>query len=78
MNDLMAARRRSNPRRVTADLPVAPMKPALEAVSMGMAGTANRGLEKARRSPAAAKARSLRGRIQFDVDLEVSREHTRR
>jgi hypothetical protein len=43
----------------------------------GITETLIRGLAMVRRASAAAKARSLRGKLRLDVDLEVSRERPR-
>jgi hypothetical protein len=77
MNDSMSARARPATRRVTANIPVALLDRARRVTGQGITETLIEGLERVRRSSAAAKARSLRGRIRIDVDLEASRERAR-
>jgi hypothetical protein len=77
MNDFMTARRRPTTRRVTANLPVALLERARMVTGMGITATLVEALERLRRSSAAAKARSLRGRLNLDVGLESSRERAR-
>ena len=65
-------------RRVTANVPVALLAEAQSVTGKGLTETLVRGLELVRRSAAAAKAARLKGRIRLDVDLEASRERSRR
>lgn len=65
-------------RRVTANLPVDLLDQATKASGKGITETLVAGLALVRRSAAAQKAKALRGRIRLDVDLEVSRERSRR
>ena len=65
-------------RRVTANLPVDLLEQATRASGKGITETLVAGLALVKRSAAARKAKALRGRIRLDVDLEVSRERSRR
>jgi hypothetical protein len=65
-------------RRVTANLPIDLLGQATKASGKGITETLVAGLALVRRSAAAGKAKALRGRIRLDVDLEVSRERSRR
>ena len=65
-------------RRVTANLPVDLLEQATRASGKGITETLVAGLALVKRSAAVRKAKALRGRIRLDVDLEVSRERTRR
>ena len=78
MNIDMAARPPPATRRVTANLPARLLESACRVTGKGITETLVDGLERVRRSSAAAKARSLRGKLHLDVDLEVSRERARR
>ena len=64
--------------RVTANLPIDLLDQATKASGKGITETLVAGLALVKRSAAARKAKALRGRIRLDVDLEVSRERTRR
>ena len=64
--------------RVTANLPIDLLDQATKASGKGITQTLVAGLALVRRSAAARKAKALRGRIRLDVDLEVSRERSRR
>jgi hypothetical protein len=68
---------RPRTRRVTANLPVELLESACGVTGEGITETLIRGLAMVRRASAAAKARSLRGKLRLDVDLEVSRERPR-
>jgi len=74
MNDAMPPRSRHPTRRVTANLPVSLLDRARRVTGKGITETLVEGLELVRRSAAAAKARSLAGRLRIEVDLEGSRE----
>jgi hypothetical protein len=77
MNEGMSRRDATRTRRVTANLPVALLDRARRITGKGITETLVEGLELVRRSSAAAKARTLRGRLKLDVDLEASRERAR-
>jgi len=65
-------------RRVTANLPIDLLDQATRASGKGITETLVAGLTLVKRSAAARKAKALRGRIRLDVNLEVSRERSRR
>ena len=65
-------------RRVTANVPVVLRAEAQRVTGKGLTETLVRGLELVRRSAAAEKAARLKGKIRLDVDLEASRERSRR
>jgi hypothetical protein len=77
MNIHMNTPRRPRTRRVTANLPVELLEAACEVTGEGITETLVRGLAMVRRTAAAARARSLRGKLELDVDLEGSRERAR-
>ena len=66
----------ANTRRVTADLPADLLDRACAAWSNDVAETIKHGLELIGNDPTLTKARHLRGRLDLDIDLEVSRERT--
>ncbi len=70
----MRPRGRLPTRRVTANLPVQLLDRACRVTGKGITATLVEGLELVRRSAAAAKARSLAGKLRLDVDIEASRE----
>ncbi len=70
------ALRMSKTRRITANLPEDLLAAACRTTGKGITETLTAGLELVRRSGAAEKARRLRGKIH--IDLDVSRERTRR
>ena len=65
-------------RRVTANVPVVLLAEAQRVTGKGLTETLVRGLELVRRSAAAEKAVRLKGKLRLDVDLEASRERSRR
>ena len=77
MNEPMKARTRPQTRRVTANLPIALLDRARRVTGKGITETLVEGLERVRRSSAAARARTLRGTLRLDLDLERSRERPR-
>ena len=77
MNVHMNEKRRPPTRRVTANLPTELLDAACAVTGEGITETLVRGLAMVRRSAAAARARSLRGKLKLDVDLEGSRERAR-
>ncbi len=78
MNEGMSSRQRLATRRVTANLPIALLDRARRVTGKGITETLVEGLELVRRSSAAARARALRGKLTLEVDLETSRERSRR
>lgn len=61
-------------KRITANLPEALLEEAMETTGKGITETLAEGLELVRRTRAYRKALALRGKIDLDLDLEVSRE----
>jgi hypothetical protein len=74
MNVDMKPPAREATRRVTANLPVALLERARRVTGKGITETLVEGLELVRRSSAAARARTLKGKLRLDLDLEASRE----
>lgn len=68
---------RAATRRVTANVPVALLERARRVTGKGITETLVEGLELVRRSSAAARARTLKGKLRLDLDLEASRERPR-
>jgi hypothetical protein len=64
-------------RRVTANLPVKLVDDACHVTGKGITETLIVGLERVRRSVAAAKARALKGKLRLTIDVETSRERAR-
>jgi hypothetical protein len=77
MNVDMNTERRAKTRRVTANLPIELLDAACGVTGEGITETLVRGLALVRRSAAASRARSLRGKLRLDLDLEGSRERAR-
>lgn len=65
-------------RRVTANLPEILLKEAIEASGASLTETLVQGLELVRRAGAFKKALALKGKLNLKLDLEESRERTRR
>jgi hypothetical protein len=65
-------------RRVTANVPTKLLEEACLVSGLGITETLLQGLERVRRSGAAAKAKKLEGKLKLEVDREVSRERARR
>ncbi len=65
-------------RRVTANLPRELLAEACRSTGRGITETLVEGLTMIRRTRAASKAKRLKGRLQLDVDLGLSRERARR
>ena len=63
---------------MTANLPVELLDGACKATGRGITETLVAGLLLVKRSAAVRKAARLRGRLHLDVDLEASRERSRR
>ena len=64
-------------RRVTANLPVRLVDDACQVTGKGITETLVAGLERVKRSAAAAKARALKGKLHLTIDIETSRERAR-
>lgn len=65
-------------KRVTVNLPAELLAAAEAASGQGITGTIVEGLRLVARRRAYARALALKGKLQLDVDLEVSRERARR
>jgi len=65
-------------KRITANLPGNLLSDAMRITGKGITETLVEGLQRVRRAGAYEKAMALRGKIQLDVDLEVSRARRRR
>ncbi len=65
-------------RRVTANLPADLLEEACQVSGAGVTETLTQGLSLVKRGAALAKASRLRGRLKLDIDLQVSRERSRR
>ncbi|MDQ3036106.1 MAG: hypothetical protein M3Y87_27135 [Myxococcota bacterium] len=65
-------------KRVTVNLPAELLAEAEAASGQGITGTIVEGLRLVARRRAYARALALKGKLQLDVDLEVSRERARR
>ena len=65
-------------RRVTANLPASLLKEACHVTGAGITETLVEGLTLVKRRAAASKAAKLRGRLHLTLDLEASRERSRR
>jgi hypothetical protein len=70
----------SKPRvkRITANLPEDLLKEATRVTQQGITETLIEGLKLVRRSAAFEKAQALKGKINLQVDLDISRERTHR
>lgn len=65
-------------RRVTANLPGDLLDDAMEVTGKGITETLVAGLDLVRRTRAYRAAMALRGKIKLRIDLDESRERTRR
>ncbi len=65
-------------RRITANLPEDLLADAMKVTRKGITETLVEGLRLVRRARGFEKAMALRGKVKLDVDLEASRERTRR
>lgn len=65
-------------KRITANLPEELLEEAQLVSKQGITETLILGLQLVRRSRAYEKAEALKGKLKFELDLEVSRERTRR
>jgi hypothetical protein len=62
---------------ITADVPEDLLREAMAVTNKGVSETLIAGLELVRRTRAYQKATALRGKLDLDIDLEVSRERGR-
>lgn len=65
-------------KRITANLPSELLKEATQVTQMGITETLVQGLLLVKRTRAFQKAQSLKGQLNLKIDLEVSRERSRR
>ena len=65
-------------RRVTANIPTQLLQEACDVSGSGITDTLIQGLTMVARSKAAAKAACLKGKLNLEIDLEASRERSRR
>lgn len=65
-------------KRITANLPDDLLRDAMKVTRKGITETLVEGLRLIRRARAYEKAMALRGTLRLDVDLEASRERSRR
>ncbi len=65
-------------RRVTANLPADLLRRACTTSGKGITETLVEGLALVQRSSAAKKARRLKGKLSLQIDLDGSRERSRR
>jgi hypothetical protein len=70
----MAARAK----RITANLPEDLLAEAMKVTRKGITDTLVQGLRLVRRTRGYEKAMALRGKVRLDLDLEASRERSRR
>ena len=68
----------SSVKRVTANLPEDLLRQAMEVTGEGITETIVAGLDQIRRSGAYLTAMNLKGKIKLEIDLESSRERSRR
>lgn len=78
MNVGMAVQTPPGKRRITANLDDALLRKACSVTGEGITETLTLGLEMVRRSAAASRARTLRGKLPLDLDLDGSRERAGR
>lgn len=65
-------------KRITANLPADLIEEATRVTGRGITETLIEGLKLVRRSAAFEKAQALRGKLRLEIDLDQSRERTRR
>jgi hypothetical protein len=65
-------------RHITADVPEDLLREAMAVTNKGVSETLIEGLELVRRTRAYQKALALRGKLDLDIDLDVSRERADR
>ena len=72
------ARAMGRAKRITANLPEDLLNEAMSVTRKGITETLVEGLNLVRRARGFEKAMALRGKVRLDVDLEASRERSRR
>lgn len=65
-------------KRITANLPESLLRDATLVTKASLTETLIQGLKMIKRSAAYDKAQGLKGKLDLSIDLEVSRERTRR
>jgi hypothetical protein len=65
-------------KHITADVPEDLLNEAMAVTNQGASETLIAGLELVRKSRAYQKAMALRGKLDLDIDLDVSRERAHR
>lgn len=65
-------------RRITANIPETLLKEAVEATGASLTETLIQGLKLVKRTNAFNKAQALKGKLDLTIDLDSSRERTRR
>jgi hypothetical protein len=65
-------------KHITADVPEDLLREAMAVTNKGITETLIAGLELVRRNRAYQKAMALRGKLDLDIDLDVSRERADR
>jgi hypothetical protein len=65
-------------KHITADVPEDLLNEAMAVTNQGASETLIAGLELVRKSRAYQKAMALRGKLDLDIDLDVSRERVHR
>jgi len=65
-------------KRITANLPEDLLREALQSTGKGITETLVQGLRLVRRSAAFTKGEALKGKLDIQLDLELSRERRRR
>ncbi|MEW6055792.1 MAG: hypothetical protein AB1540_04185 [Bdellovibrionota bacterium] len=65
-------------KRITANLPADLLKEAIEVTQNGITETLIQGLRLIKRSSAYEKAQALKGKLHLEIDIEESRERSRR
>ena len=65
-------------KRITANLPADLLKEATKVTKQGITETLIQGLRLIKRSAAYQKAEALKGKLNIDIDLSVSRERSHR
>jgi hypothetical protein len=65
-------------KRITANLPESLLQEAMQVTGKGITDTLIEGLRRVRQARAYQKAQALRGKISLKIDLEGSRERSRR
>lgn len=65
-------------RRITANLPADLLREATQVTHSGITETLIQGLKLLKRSSAFEKAQVLKGKLHLEIDIEESRERSRR